>query len=96
MATVHSKWEDFLTDASLAAGLANNGYNVYESIVQKHPNSKLVVRCGACAGNFAILIKNLREHYFVKGSKPSISSTCPICRNDVDHHSMHDPAFHRA
>lgn len=95
MATVHSKWDDFLTDAALAVGLANNGYNVYESIVQKHPDSKLGVRCGACAGNFVILVKNLKSHYFTSGSKPSISTTCPHCDTDVDHHSMHDPTFHR-
>lgn len=86
--SLHANWNYVLEDLALLAGLSKNSYDVYESITQRHPNAKLVVRCAACSGNFGLLVRNIQNHYFRQNAQPSINCTCPHCNSNVNQHSM--------
>ena len=91
--SLHNDWDDVIEDLLGAISLPSSIYNVYESISQKHSNSKIVVRCGACVGLIGLTIRHFQTHHFQKGKKPEVTVKCPHCQttntqHDMDYHGL--------
>jgi len=86
--SLHRDWDDVIDDMFRIIALPAAAYNVYESFAQKHPNAKILVRCGACAGGFGLLLRHFQKHHFEKGQNPVVSVRCPHCNASVTQHDV--------
>ena len=86
--SLHANWNYTIDDLAKLAKVPASVFNVYESLMNRHPNAKIVVRCMACGGDLLIAAKVIKQHHFQKNAQPSISCNCPNCKKQLTSQTM--------